>query len=61
MKHSWFKPRLQEWQQADHKFALAAVALIIFLFVAGLTNWFLNGNQDVAAAGSSSTGVTTTR
>jgi hypothetical protein len=61
MKHSWFKPRLQKWQHADHKFAIGAVALMIFLSVAGLTNWFLNGNQGVAAAGGSSTAVTTIR
>jgi hypothetical protein len=45
------KPRLEKWQGPDHKFAIAAVALMIFLFVAGLTNWVLNGNQGVAAAG----------
>ncbi len=61
MKHSWFNPRLQKWQRPDHKFAIGALALMIFLFVAGLTNWFLNGNQGVAAAGGSSTIVTTTR
>jgi hypothetical protein len=61
VKNSWLKPRLQKWQRADHKFAIASVALIIFLFVAGLTNWLLNGNQGVAAAGGSSTSLTTTR
>jgi hypothetical protein len=60
MKHSWFKPRLQKWQRPDHKFAIGTVTLMIFLFVAGLTNWFLKGNQGVAAAGSS-TAVTATR
>jgi hypothetical protein len=60
MKHSWFKPRLQKWQRTDHKFAIGALALMIFMLVAGLTNWLLSGNQGVAAAGSS-TGVTTTR
>ena len=61
MKHRRLKAGLQKWQQADHKFAIAAVALIIFLFVAGLTNWLLSGNQGVAAAGGSSTSVTTAR
>jgi hypothetical protein len=41
MKHRRLKGGLQKWQQADHKFAIAAVALMTFLFVAGLTNWFL--------------------
>jgi hypothetical protein len=61
MKHSWLKPRLQKWQRPDHKFAVAAVGLMIFLFVAGLTNWLLNGNEGVAAAGGSGAKVTTTR
>jgi hypothetical protein len=61
MKHSWFKPQLQKWQRTDHKFAIGALALMIFMFVAGLTNWLLNGNQGTAAAGDSITRVTTTR
>jgi hypothetical protein len=61
MKRRSLNPRLKSWQRPDHKFAIAAVSLMIFLFVAGLTNWFLSGNQGFAAAGGSSKTITTTR
>jgi hypothetical protein len=61
MKRRSPKPRLKRWQGPDHKFAIGAVALFIFLFVAGLTNWLLTGNQGVAAAGGSSAKVTAAR
>jgi hypothetical protein len=61
MKRRSLNPRLKNWQRPDHKFAVAAVTLIIFLFIAGLTNWLLSGNQGVAAAGGSSMRITTTR
>jgi len=61
VKHSWLKPRFQKWQRADHKFALASMVLIIFMFVAGLTNWLLSGNQGGAAAGASGKAIITTR
>lgn len=33
------------WQAADHKFAVATMALMIFLFVVGLANWLLDGGK----------------
>jgi hypothetical protein len=39
------KPRLKRWQGPDHSFAISAVALFSFLFVAGPTNWLSSGNQ----------------
>jgi hypothetical protein len=44
--------RQPAWQRADHKFAVATVTLLILLFVAGLTNWFLSGSESIAAGGS---------
>jgi hypothetical protein len=48
----------RRWQAADHKFAVATVALMIFLLLAGLTNWLLDGGQTVAAADRLSTRTT---
>jgi hypothetical protein len=61
MKYRWLKPPSQKWQRPDHKFATAAVALMIFLFLAGLANWLLSGNQGIAAAGASSAEVAAPR
>jgi hypothetical protein len=40
------------WQQADRKFAIATIALTIFLFLAGFTSWLLGQNPSIAVAGS---------
>jgi hypothetical protein len=61
MKRRNLKPKLKNWQGPDHKFAIGALAMMIFLFAAGLTNWWLSGNHGVAAAGGSSTTVTIAR
>ena len=59
MNRRSLKPELKKWQGPDHKFAIAAVALMIWLVAAGLANWLVSRDQDVAAAGGSSTRGTT--
>jgi hypothetical protein len=45
------KPRIrwsERWRRADHNFAVATMALMIFFLAAGFTAWLL-GNPGMAA------------
>jgi hypothetical protein len=55
-RHKPRKQRLERLRRADHKFAVATIALMVFLLVAGLTAWVLDEKPSIAAADSPTTG-----
>jgi Mn2+/Fe2+ NRAMP family transporter len=54
------KRTLQPWQRADHNLAVATIALMAFLLIAGTTAWLLDqkpGTADAAPANAHSRSV----
>jgi hypothetical protein len=54
MKKKSRRRKLPAWALADRKFALASIAILVFLALAGLTNW-LAGGPSAEAQNSTST------
>ena len=52
MKHHPPKRISQRWRRGDHRFAVATIALMVFLVVAGFTGWVLDQKPTSGAVGS---------
>lgn len=44
------KRKLESWERADHRFAVATFALLGFMTIAGFCAWLLGDKSSIAAA-----------